>query len=663
MLRAWAQISIAAALSGCLGVSDGDEINREGGTPSADRAPAASQAAAGLTLDEPTEGQIVLRSRVRFSGTAPHVERVKLGEQPVEVGEDGRWAANVELPDGTHEVTVSATGASPVTVRFVVDSHAPEIIVESPNRGLFHRPDADFAEIVFRGAVWDSATGVAQLTIGGQPVELDAKGGFEHMHIPAEGLSTVLVEATDGAGRTARTLRSMLSGRFAPVDEPVADALEIAVDGPTLAAIADGIEAVVQEQAVNALVRQGGGGDFEVRNVSYTRLEIDLVPDHGGFRVTVRVFGLRIDVKIKQKILFATVTLTGHADANPAEMTGFISMSVTADGRLAMSLQDPGVALHGFSFDINDFPGFLEGWLEGMVRGFAEDAIRGALQNLVFPELFDPADLVQQIEINDRVVTLDLRLQLLTISPDGMLLRARTHATTDAVGVLPPHPGRYLTTAPGRLDADPGAVRISMVDDAINQLLHAIWMAGGLDVHGDIPASDDLALALDVKGLGDLLGADLSEAAPADAPLEIALKPLLPPVWAAADPGGEKLATLDLADCFLSFLAVVPEGPPIPLVAVTFAAYFDVGIPPEPGAPAPIVGAAIHADLFGEAVDFEDERVEEVIERLLTLVAPLLGGVLDDAAADGVQPDGLPAGESRVQSDGAGIVIDVLAAD
>lgn len=620
-------------------------------------------ALSGLTLDEPVEDQIVKRGRVRFSGGAPGGDRVKLGETPVQVGADGRWAANVELGDGTHEVTVSAVGEQPVTVRFVVDTHAPEIILESPQRGLFHRPDAGFAEVVFRGAVWDAATGVAGLTIDGEPVELDAKGGFEHLHSPPEGLSTVVVEATDGAGRTARSVRSMLSGSFAPVDEPVEGALDVQMDGATLAAIADGIEQLVQEQAVDALVRQGGGGDFEVRNVTYSRLEIDLVPDHGGFRVTVRVFGLRIDVRIKQKILFATVTLSGHADANPAEMTGFISMSVTADGRVAMSLQNPGVALHGFSFDINNFPGFLEGWLEGSVRGFAEDAIRGALQNLVFPELFDPADLVQQIEMNDRVITLDLRLTLLTISPDGMLLRARTHATSDSTGVVPPHPGRYLTTPEGQLDAEPGAVRISMADDAINQLLHTIWMAGGLDVRGDIPAQDDLGLALDVKGLGDLLGADLGEVAPGDTPLQIALKPLLPPVWAAGAPGGDLLATLGLADCFLSFLTKPddPEQAPIPLVAVTFAAYFEVGVPPAPGEPAPIVGAAIHADLFGEAVDFEDERVEEVIERLLTLIAPLIGRVLDEAGAPA--PEGMPEGDSTIVSDGAGILIDVMGAN
>ena len=126
---------------------------------------------------------------------------------------------------------------------------------------------------------------------------------------------------------------------------------------------------------------------------------------------------------------------------------------------------------------------------------------------------------------------------------------------------------------------------------------------------------------------------------------------------------------MGLADCFLSFLAVqpdadgdgAPDGPPIPLVAVTFAAYFDVGVPPEPGAPSPIVGGDIQADLFGEAVDFDDERVEEVIERLLTLVGPLIGRVLEDAGGDPPGPDALPQGDSTVVSDGAGVVIDVLA--
>jgi hypothetical protein len=615
------------------------------------------QERAGLTVESPVDGAMVLKRRVRFAGAAPGHERIKLGGESVEVSTDGRWAAHVELADGAHEVTATAVGEEDVTVAFVVDTQAPEILLESPQRGLFHLAGDGSEDVAFRGAVWDAASGVAKLTIDGEPVEFDGKGGFEHLHTPAEGLSTVLIVATDGAGRTAQSIRSILSGQFAPAGDPVADAVEIVVDGPTLQQVADGIEELVQEQAVDALVRQGGGGDFEVRDVSYSRLEIDLVPDHGGFRVTIRIYGLRIDVRIKQKILFATITMTGHANADPAEMTGFISMTVTSDGRVDMALQNPEISLHGFRFDINNFPGALEGWFRGMVRDFAEDVIGDALRSLVFPELFDPADLVQELKINDKVITLDIRLQLLTISPDGMLIRARTQASSESASVVAPNPGRYLTKSPAAPAGEDSPVRITMSDDAINQILHTVWLAGGLDVVGDLPAAGDAPLSLDVKGLGDLFGGDLTAVAPADALLEIALKPLLPPVWIPAEPGGENLATLGLADCFLSFLAVVPEGPSIPLVAISFAAYFDIGLPPSPGEAAPIVGAVIHTDLFGEAVDLDDERVEEVLGRLLTLVAPMVSGALD--GVDPPDAGGVGQGDATLSSDGAGVVVDV----
>ena len=103
----------------------------------------------------------------------------------------------------------------------------------------------------------------------------------------------------------------------------------------------------------------------------------------------------------------------------------------------------------------------------------------------------------------------------------------------------------------------------------------------------------------------------------------------------------------------------------VPLVAVTLAAYFEVGVPPAPGEPSPIDGADIAGDLFGEAVDFDNERVEEVIERLLTLVAPPIRKALEDAAAGdetpGPAPNALPERDPTVQSDGAGVVVDVFA--
>jgi hypothetical protein len=138
----------------------------------------------------------------------------------------------------------------------------------------------------------------------------------------------------------------------------------------------------------------------------------------------------------------------------------------------------------------------------------------------------------------------------------------------------------------------------------------------------------------------------------------------LPPVWMAADPGGELLARVGLGDAFLSFSADTPGGP-VPLVSLAFGALYDVGLPEAPGEPAPIVGADIQADLFGEAADLDDERAEETIERLLTLAAPLIGDLLSGAAngaGGGGDPGagGLGGGQGFLASDGAGMVIDMM---
>ena len=630
-------IAMLFVLAGCEGrgvLTEGDyygqEGEGEGGTPG-QVGPGAGRGVT-VTIDSPADGSIVRSRPVRVTGTALGAGHVSVNGAEVEVSDDGGFRAELRLEEGPQAIVASAAGAEDAAIRVVVDTVAPTIRIDEPARGLFHAPETDGPLVTVRGQITDAGTGVVAALLDGEPLELDPKGGFSAEVAPPEGLSTIEILATDGAERTGNALRSMISGRYAPPSEPADRAIHARIDAATLAVVTDMAQSFIQDGALAGLAGAASGDDFEVLQFRYDSISLELQPDHGGFRTRIRVHGLYIEVKVRQKILFATVTLTGDVDVDETVLDVFLVPQVTPDGSLDIIIRDPSVALNGFSFDINNFPDFLEGWLEGTVRGVVEGALEGELNNRVIPRLFDPESLRQQIDLLGTPLTVMVRLQELTVDPGGVSIVAALQAEAPPGEGMPAAPGALVTGNGGGgagLDIGQAPIRASVTDDAANRIAHVVWAAGALRLAQGIPEGGAVPLSFTVESLSSMFRASFDEVASAEAPVEFAVDFLLPPVITPADPGVPAPVDVSIGDMLLTFQAATEAGP-VPLLTVALALDVSLDISAADGSLALGMVLGARADTVGGAVPVDDEYVETNTTRLLGLLGPALPELLGE---------------------------------
>ena len=300
-------------------------LPRHGAVPPTPEGPAAiNEESTGfsLSIDTPEAGSIVQRSPVRVEGSATGagLVAVVVAGMEVPVGDDGRFRANLPLPDGAHIITAEAAGRA-VEVGFAVDAGGPEFDIVEPARGLFHDPEASGPGVMVRGTVTDIGSGISSLTVDGREVAFDDKGAFSTTVTPTPGLSTIELVAKDGAGHSSSAQRSVVSGRFAPPDSPVDGALDVKLGRDGLEAVINQARAALAATPLDQLVPMGGnGGDFEVTSFNYSGTDVDLSPDFGGFNISVRIRGLSVGVRIEKKIVFVPVTFSGSVAAQEAEL-------------------------------------------------------------------------------------------------------------------------------------------------------------------------------------------------------------------------------------------------------------------------------------------------------------------------------------------------------
>jgi len=352
------------------------------------------------------------------------------------------------------------------------------------------------------------------------------------------------------------------------------------------------------------------------------------------------------------KILFAKVTLSGHVDVDQAHLNVFLVPRVTPDGSLDIVITDPHAQLHGFSFDINDFPDFLEGWLEGMVRGAVEDALEEEMRDRVIPQLFDPETLRQEIDLLGTPLAVHVRLQEMTVDPGGVTVAAALQCQAPPAEGMPAAPGALVTTGVGGglgLDAGEAPVEAVVLDDGANRVLHVVWQAGALNLAQGLPEGQELPIALDVASLGGMFGTSFEEVVPLDTPMEFVVEALLPPVLVPGEAGAPSPMTLLLGDLLLTFAAATEAGH-VPLVTVALALDIGLEVGMEEGALAATIAAGARADLVSSAAPVNAEQVETVTAQLIATLAPALNGMLGDFALPDFQ--GLAVGDLVLGSTG-----------
>ena len=126
------------------------------------------------------------------------------------------------LADGSHTVTIQASdfdgnAAVAGTSSFQVDTIAPTLNVTSPADGLVTNQGA----LTIAGTTSDTTSGPVAVTVkvnsgSAQTVTVNSNGSFTKSVTLAEGLNTIVVTASDKAGKTTSVTRRVTLNTSAP---------------------------------------------------------------------------------------------------------------------------------------------------------------------------------------------------------------------------------------------------------------------------------------------------------------------------------------------------------------------------------------------------------------------------------------------------------------
>ena len=445
------------------------------------------------------------------------------------VGADGESGLSVELDVG-------------------VDRDPPAIEIAAPARASFVPAPA---AVVVEGHVFDD-TGIDELRLFGEPVEVDAQGAFSlALPAPEPGLHILSSEATDLAGRRAEGARAFLYGRFAEVGTWVPAALRVGLnraflddDDPDL----DDVAALAELYAAQASFAPGRigldcGGWIDLSDLRYDPPSVDLWPRDGGIgaRATVRNLSVRYDGEYCQETYVLgcqCVGFDGRATAGSVVATAGADLdAIDCRPRVApdpsdAQVNDLDIQLGGLASLLNPIIGLFEGYVRGEFEAAIEaqldemlgGSLAGVLDGLALPEALPlPPPMEGEIPLETCFSAVDF-------DDDGGHLDADGRFPVEQVLELPEHAGAL--TSPGAAPSlrGPHAVGLAVDDDLLNALLFDAWRAGLIE-----------AVPLDVGALaGGALPIPIEE---------LTLTGLLPPVVAPAKARGDGVSlTMGIGD-------------------------------------------------------------------------------------------------------------------
>ena len=470
------------------------------------------------------------------------------------------------------------------------------------------------------------------LTIAGVEVVPSADGSFS-ADVPAEdGLKTVVTTWMEN-GKGPEDRRSVLINADADPTVPLDEVVSVNISTAAFAAIGQLMGTYISGLDPAELLQGQPPSDFTVEEITYSGVSVDLVPTDGALEIRFSIRDLSIRLKGKVRVV---IRLSVHASmhSNNAVIVARLGVDDDGNGGLAINMQSADVDLQGFSYNIRHVPGAIESWFENKVRKMAEEMMEEAISGVVIPNLFDPDSLSQQIDIMDTQVNMDLGVGDVEMTPQGMVFDlAGTAAAVDIV-----HDGEAVRSIAAAPIADPSGIDVAIASGFINRILHAIWAGGALDMEVDL-ASGDAPPTL------GFLKAPLGQAAadiPADAPLEVTVRALSPPV-AWIDNGADKPIVIQVGNLMLDLGAAGEH-----LVTISLDLEVRLNLLAENGGFTPEMDVAVNADV---AETPKGPVNEAAIENLIEIMAAALPAlIVEDADANGADPLPLPMADAPEMS-------------
>jgi hypothetical protein len=433
------------------------------------------------------------------------------------------------------------------------DHPPPTLEVTEPARASFSETES----VVVRGYA-SAAAGLAEVRVNGQPAELAADGSFSITLEVPESITLIETVAIDQLGTQTVDARAVLAGNLVDQNTPVPEAMAAHVSEGAMAGLGEMVSTFANDTDWEALARSqnpiASSGDgcnqyrAHVTGVSHGAINVTTRAATGGIRVGVRINNLRVNGRVEWRALCVNGTTTFTITADAYEMGALVAPGFVR-GAIEVNMENVTSQFHGFRLSADGIPGFVEDTFQSQARDRLANMVRDAIRNEV-PAI--AREFLSEFSNNQLAFELLGQPIHMEVRPTGMSWTQRGGTIVlESAAYAPGHGGGvYLASpkarpTPGSMGSD--ALEVAVADDAINQLLAAIWHSGVLE---------DTLLPDEASALGAILGREVGSAT---------ATMLLPPIVAfdgandvsritlgdviieAFDPGGESLITFALS--------------------------------------------------------------------------------------------------------------------
>jgi len=529
------------------------------------------------------------------------------------------------------------------TRTLLVDASAPTIDIIYPTRGQMVVTTG--GTIRLRGEVRDATGGLASVKINGAARAITAGQNLYEIDMPLSpkhGLNTLIIEATDVQGQTVKIIQGFLAAPgYKTAAQTFADGIIVHLsrlfidDGNRtgrLDDLATIFERVIASFDVSAFIPSPvvtyAGYDVFLRNVDYDAPRVAIAPAKDKLVLDLDINNLSIDVQAD-----GFIDVSGTVTASAIRIDADLGITIVA-GTPRVTAQAIVVNIDDLNIDVHWSINWLISLFENTIRESIVDsftttlrqeippAIQDALAGFTIDETFEvPAFLPGMSPLN---VRLQARPEFSVINERELDLALGTQVS--AAKRVPWATAGSLMRG-GCFAVDGGLptwnvqkkLTMALSTDVLNQVLHAVWQGGALEVA--VPASV-------------LSGADLSQYGITDLDVDISAR--LPPLLTDCADGELRI---QLGELNVDASLKMGGSPLIVSMVVYFETTADVSVDASGsislsiGTIAPedilIDITRIESDLFGPAQ--EDILVQLLRDQLLT---SLLEGFAGEGLAD-----------------------------
>jgi len=412
--------------------------------------------------------------------------------------------------------------------------------------------------LLVRGVVEDESA--VAVMAGETAVEVAADGSFEFALVGEPGAHRMRFTATDAAGNEAFAHVAAIMGQFGNAEELVSHAVTMELGSAAIGDLSYGTSRMLEGMDLAPYVREanpvaeGSWGEVNVRSVDYRSLDLALVPGVARLHATGVLNALDVGLELD-----SFVDLTGSVGASRVVFDAELEIRVHG-GRVEAEIVDQMTSIEGFIADIDNFPGFIEDLVSGLVQGLVERKVNEALAAELPPALEDAMMQIPSghtVDIMGSAVEIVTEISAVDVTPAGILLDV---AATAFPSVRPIGEGAAVT-APGPLRLTDGAapprstaeVAANISLDAINAMTFNAWAGETLRFRIDeVPFGTGNATLATLA----FISPELRNLAPLDTPLSVEVDMGLPPIVTGEGTG----LALQCAEVKLDFIARIPSG-------------------------------------------------------------------------------------------------------